>query len=226
MSQTTTDGEQDTQPHYTPWQDRQPDELSDSSQMSHVSDSQVVPMTQVSSVESTEDFLRRMNMAEERLSALGYNMAKDDHFPVPLPETAWNHASRVAGINPLPEGRIPVDDFEATEKRLRKAYEDLYNAALVKQFLPPDAWPPHEHMRVQWQPEWYMTGAEGFTYVNDLSSLIMILSKSIRSYVAFVRQNQPINPDDFRRKTSELAFSILNSYRELARRDILNARRT
>lgn len=95
MSQSTTDGERDTMRHSS-WQDRQPDSYSDYSQFSRVSDSQDVQMTQANPVDATQESIRRLNVAERDLEALGFDASRDEQFPAPLPAKAWAYAADYA----------------------------------------------------------------------------------------------------------------------------------
>ena len=207
------------------------------SSQSNSQPTQDVQMTQLSP--PIHERTRKMNLAESGLTGMGYNMRDPSCFPVPVPEFAWLPSSADATYlpdsptadatylpdsptappapeepvffrNPYPRGRVPVELFQATEARLRNAYEQLY-AVLRRIRANPSQWTNEERLSVTIHPEWNMGG--GSRCPGNAHALVELVIVAVRAYVAFIQQNVPVDPEDFRRRATDWAFDILEVYR-------------
>jgi hypothetical protein len=190
---------------------------SDSSQ-----NSQDVQMTQPGM--RAHDLLRRLRLAEESLSAMGYNMRDPRNFPAPLPTIAWQPVQEPRYLpdtpseaptqeptffhNPYPNGKVPANVYLATEARLRAAYEGIYDLFNRHRDTP---WSNEERVSVVLQPEWNL--GTGSRHPVNIGALIELVITAVRAYVVFVQQNEPVDPQEFRVKATELAFEMLEIYR-------------
>ena len=180
--------------------------------------------------------IRRLSIAENGLSGLGYNMCDPERFPVPLPEFAWLPSSTDAAYLPdsptnaqpapeeptffrtlYPRGKLPAELFLTTEARLREAYQQLYTV-LGRVRANPSQWANEERLVVALQPEWNMGG--GSRCPGNAQALVELLIVAVRAYVVFVQQNEPVDPEEFRRRATDWAFEILEVYRLNALDDV------
>jgi hypothetical protein len=110
--------------------------------------------------------------------------------------------------NPYLNGKVPANVYLATEARLRAAYEGIYDLFNRHRDTP---WSNEERVSVVLQPEWNL--GTGSRHPVNTGALIKLVITAVRAYVVFVQQNEPVDPQEFRVKATELAFEMLEIYR-------------
>jgi hypothetical protein len=170
-----------------------------------------------------QELSRRLRLAQEGLAEMGYDMRDPRHFPAPLPALAWQPMQEAMYLpdspserpsyeptffRPYPKGKLPADVYLATEARLRAAYEGVYD---LFSRLRDARWSGEERVSVPLQPEWNL-GA-GARHPLNHGALIELVITAVRAYVVFVQENEPVHPEEFRVRATDLAFEVLEIYR-------------